>query len=160
MITVSSNFATNLLIEKLDVEKVKATVRRLGADGMKVLRGVEDSKAFEKGLNNETTARGLLILFEKLGRGEAVSATADREMIEVLKRQEFRDAIPAGLPAGTTVAHKTGSITRIQHDAGIVYGPRPYVLVVLVRGIDDGNVAKKVIAAISRAVWESTGSTR
>lgn len=155
MITVSSNFATNLLIEKLDVEKIKATVKRLGADGMKVLRGVEDSKAFEKGLNNETTARGLLVLFEKLGKGQAVSASADREMIEVLKRQQFRDAIPAGVPPGTPVAHKTGNITRIQHDAGIVYGPRPYVLVVLVRGIQDSRVSKALIADISRAVWEN-----
>ncbi len=155
MITVSSNFATNLLIEKLDVEKIKATVKRLGADGMKVLRGVEDSKAFEKGLNNETTARGLLVLFEKLGKRQAVSASADREMIEVLKRQQFRDAIPAGVPPGTPVAHKTGNITRIQHDAGIVYGPRPYVLVVLVRGIQDSRVSKALIADISRAVWEN-----
>ncbi len=156
MITVSSNFATNLLIEKLDVEKIKATVTRLGADGMKVLRGVEDSKAFETGLNNQTTARGLLVLFEKLGSGQAVSERADREMIEVLARQKFRDAIPAGLPAGTRVAHKTGNITRIQHDAGIVYGPRPYVLVVLVRGIQDSTVSKALIADISRAVWEHT----
>lgn len=153
MITVSSNFATNLLIERLDVEKVRATVRRLGADGMKVLRGVEDSKAFEQGLNNETTARGLLVLFEKLAQGEAVSAAADREMIEVLKRQKFRDGIPAGLPQGTPVAHKTGSITRIQHDAGVVYGSAPYVLVVLVRGIQDGHVGQALIAEISRAVW-------
>jgi beta-lactamase class A len=157
MITVSSNFAANLLIEKLEVEKIRATVTKLGAEGMKVLRGVEDSKAFEKGLNNSTTARGLLVLFEKLGRREAVSARADGEMIEVLKRQQFSDAIPAGLPAGIPVAHKTGSITRIQHDAGIVYGPRPYVVVILVRGIEEEKASKALIAEISRAVWRHTG---
>jgi beta-lactamase class A len=157
MITVSSNFAANLLIERLGVDNVKATVKRLGADGMKVLRGVEDNKAFDKGLNNETTAAGLGMLFDRLARQQAVSATADREMIEVLKRQKFNDAIPAGLPIGIAVAHKTGSITRIQHDGGIIYGPRPYVLVVLVRGIQDEKVSKAVIADISRAVWEAVG---
>ena len=154
MITVSSNFAANLLIERVGVENVTATVKRLGAEGMKVLRGVEDSKAFEKGLNNETTARGLAILFEKVASGKAVSPSADREMIEVLKRQKFNDAIPAGVQAGTPVAHKTGSITRIQHDGGIVYGPRPYVLVVLVRGIQDEKVSKALIATVSRTIWE------
>ena len=155
MITVSSNFATNLMIERLDVEKIRATVSRLGADGMKVLRGVEDQKAFDKGMNNETTARALLVMLEKLARGEAVSPKADAEMIEVLKRQKFRDAIPAGVPADTPVAHKTGSITRIQHDAGVVYGPRPYTLVVLVRGIQDGKQAQALIAELSKVVWQS-----
>jgi beta-lactamase class A len=157
MITVSSNFATNLLIERLDVQKVRQIVTKLGADGMQVLRGVEDSKAFEKGLNNSTTARGLLVLLEKLGRGEAVSKAADAAMIDVLARQKFRDAIPAGVPPGTRVAHKTGSITRIHHDAGIVYGPKPYVLVVLVRGIQDQKVSGPLIASISREVWGSVG---
>ena len=154
MITVSSNFATNILVEKLDAAKIRATVKRLGADGMVVLRGVEDQKAFDKGLNNATTARALLVLFEKLPRGGAVSPSADAEMVAVLKRQTFNDAIPAGLPAGTVVAHKTGNITRITHDAGIVYGPKPYVLVVLERGLQDQNAAKALIANISRTVWE------
>ncbi len=154
MITVSSNFATNLLIERLEVEKIRATVKKLGADGMNVLRGVEDSKAFEKGLNNTTTARALLVLFEALGHGQAVSRSADRAMIEVLKRQKFNDAVPTGVPAGTPIAHKTGSITSIQHDAGIVYGPHPYVLVVLVRGIADEKKSQALIGDISRAVWE------
>jgi beta-lactamase class A len=157
MITVSSNFATNLLIERLGAENVQRTVSKLGADGMKVLRGVEDTKAFEKGLNNSTTARALLVLLDKLGRGEAVSKAADAEMVAVLARQKFRDAIPAGVPDGTRVAHKTGNITRIHHDAAIVYGPKPYVLVVLVRGIQDQKVSGPLIASISRAVWDDVG---
>ena len=121
MITVSSNFAANLLIEKLGVENIRATVTRLGAGGMQVLRGVEDQKAFDKGLNNSTTARGLLVLFDHLAHGTAVDRASDEAMVAVLKRQKFNDAIPAGLPAGIDVAHKTGNITRIHHDAGIVF---------------------------------------
>jgi beta-lactamase class A len=155
MITVSSNFATNLLIEKLGVENIRATVTRLGAEGMQVLRGVEDQKAFDKGLNNSTTARGLLVLFEKLGRGEAVGRTADAAMIDVLKRQKFNDGIPAGLPSSISVAHKTGNITRIHHDAGIVYAKRPYVLVILVRGVQESKESAALMAKLSKAVFES-----
>ncbi len=155
MITVSSNFAANLLIERLGVEKIRATVTRLGAEGMQVLRGVEDQKAFDKGLNNSTTARGLLVLFERLGRGRAVDRKSDAAMIAVLERQKFNDAIPAGLPPGIEVAHKTGSITRIHHDAGIVFAKRPYVLVVLVRGIQEQKESAALMAAISKAVYAS-----
>ncbi|HXG54595.1 MAG TPA: serine hydrolase [Vicinamibacterales bacterium] len=160
MITVSSNFATNLLIEKLGVENIRKTVTGLGAGGMKVLRGVEDQKAFDKGLSNATTARGLLVLLEKLAHGKAVSASADAEMIAVLKRQKFNAAIPAGVPAGTPVAHKTGNITRIHHDAAIVYGPRPYVLVVLVRGIEDQKQSAALMASISKAIWDHVPPAR
>ena len=153
MITVSSNFAANLLIEKLGAKNVQATVDRLGGAGVRVLRGVEDQKAFDKGLNNVTTAGGLAALFMHLARGTAVSPKADAEMIAILKRQKFNDALPAGVPAGTAVAHKTGSITKIHHDGGIVYGPRPYVLVVLTRGILDQKVSGPLMASISREVW-------
>jgi beta-lactamase class A len=156
MITSSSNFAANLLIDKLGPENVQRTVIGLGAGGMRVLRGVEDQKAYDKGLNNTTTARGLLVLFDKLAQGHAVNAQADAEMIAVLKRQKFADAIPAGLPAGIPVAHKDGSITRIYHDAGIVYASRPYVLVVLVRGIDDKKQSAALIARLSRLAFEAT----
>ena len=160
MITVSSNFATNLLIERLGVEKIRNTVTRLGADGMQVLRGVEDQKAFDKGLNNSTTARALLVLFQKLATGQAVTATSDAAMIDILKRQKFNEAIPAGVPAGTPVAHKTGNITRIHHDAGIVYAPRPYVLVILVRGISDQKVSAPLMSKISAAVYQHSQASR
>ena len=155
MITQSSNLAANLLIEALGVENIRRTAAALGARGMQVLRGVEDGKAFEKGLNNTTTARGLLELLDRIAHGRAVDSASDRAMIEILKRQQFNDAIPAGLPSGTPVAHKTGNITRIHHDAAIVYGPNPYVLVLLVRGIEDKKQSAALMAELSRAVYES-----
>lgn len=156
MITVSSNFATNLLIEKLGVENIRATVHSLNADGMSVLRGVEDNRAFEKGLNNTTTASGLMQLLDAIAMGKAVDAEASREMTEILERQKFNEGIPGGLPSGTRVAHKTGEITRIHHDAGIVFAPKPFVLVILVRGIEDTKVSAALIADITRELYQAT----
>lgn len=160
MITVSSNFAANLLIERLGVENIRRTVAKLDAPGMQVLRGVEDQKAFDKGLNNTTTARGLLVLCQRLAEGQAVGVAADAAMIEILKQQQFNDAIPAGVPKGTPVAHKTGTITRIHHDAAVVYAAHPYVLVVLVRGIDNQPKSAALIAEISRIVYEANSAPR
>ena len=77
-------------------------------------------------------------------------------MRDVLLRQEFNGEIPAGLPPGTNVAHKTGWITGVLHDAAIVYPPgrKPYVLVVLTRDIPDDKIARQLIADISRLVYE------
>src|SRR6185503_17915174 len=84
MITVSSNFAANLLIERVGVENIRRTVTALDAGGVQVLRGVEDDKAFAKGLNNTTTARGLLELLDRIAHGRAVDSESDRAMIEIL----------------------------------------------------------------------------
>jgi beta-lactamase class A len=156
MITVSSNFATNLLIEKLGVDNIRATVHSLHADGMNVMRGVEDIKAYEKGMNNTTTARGLLVLLEAIAQGKAVDQESSREMIEILERQKFNEGIPAGLPPGTRVAHKTGEITKIHHDAAIVFAPRPFVLVILVRGIAETKVSAALMADITRELYQAT----
>ena len=156
MITVSSNFATDLVIEKLGPANVQATVRSMKADGVKVLRGVEDQKAYDKGLNNTTTARGLLILMEAIGKGQAVEADASRQMIEILERQKFNEGIPAGLPANLEVAHKTGELSGINHDAAIVFAPKPYVLVVLVRGLQDFKQSSALIANISCQLYQAS----
>ena len=144
MITVSSNFATNLIIE------------HLGAQSMHVLRGVEDDKAFQKGLNNSTTARALLTLMEAIAHGQAVDTASSDEMIAILKRQKFNDRIPEGLPPGIPVAHKTGEITKIQHDAAIVYAGRPFVLVILVGGFEDARQGSALAAAITRVLYRAS----
>ena len=155
MITRSSNLATNTLIEIVGAAAANATAHSLGAKDIQVLRGVEDGKAFAAGMNNMTTARDLAMLMSAIETGAAASRVSTDSMRAVLLRQEFNDEIPAGLPPGTRVAHKTGQITGHLHDAAIIYpsGRAPYVLVVLTRGIDDEKVARSLIADISRLVY-------
>jgi beta-lactamase class A len=155
MITRSSNFATNTLITLVGADAVTRSMRSLGARRIQVLRGVEDGKAFEKGLNNTTTARDLAIILRAVEEGKAASPAATRQMLAILSAQEFNEKIPAGLPPGTRVAHKTGEITAVSHDAAIIYpiGRKPYVLVVLTRGIQDGARSSKLIADISAIMY-------
>ena len=155
MITRSSNLATNTLIALVGAGEVNRTMRSLGAQRIEVLRGVEDGKAFDKGLINTTTARDLATILRAIEEGRAGSAEATREMREILLAQQFNEKIPAGLPPGIRVAHKTGEITAHSHDAAIVYPPgrKPYVLVVLTRGIQDGIRSSKLIADISSMVY-------
>ncbi|MDB4890324.1 MAG: beta-lactamase [Gemmatimonadetes bacterium] len=155
MIVRSSNLATNALIALVGAEQANATAHALGATHIRVLRGVEDGKAYELGRNNTTTSADLAVLLERIERGDALNPASARLMKEVLLRQEFNDEIPAGVPKGTPVAHKTGSITATLHDAAIVYpaGRAPYVLVVLTRNIPDEKIAKSLIADISKLVW-------
>ncbi|MFT4204497.1 MAG: serine hydrolase [Chitinophagaceae bacterium] len=145
MITVSSNLATNMMIEKIGAENVMHTMKKLGAKEMKVLRGVEDDKAFAKGLNNTTTAYDLMRVMEAIAKGKAVNKKSSRQMNDILLQQHFKEEIPHLLPANVKVAHKTGWITGIRHDAAIVYLPdgRQYVLVLLSRfpaGKDQQNL--------------------
>jgi len=157
MITWSSNLATNILIERVTPEKVMALMRELGANDIQVLRGVEDTKAFQSGKNNTTTAYDLMLLFKLIAENKFKSKRACEKMVEILSAQHFNDGIPAGLPSAARVAHKTGEITRHKHDAGIVYPliGKPYVIVVLTKGIENQKRSEKLIADISRTVYEA-----
>ena len=157
MITVSSNLATNLLIDVIDADTIQATAEQLGVETMQVLRGVEDIKAYRQGLNNTATANDLATLLVALRDGVAVSAEADAEMVAILQAQQFDDMIPQGVPPGTEVAHKTGWITGIRHDAGIVYpaDAPPYVLVILTEGVDDPDAAAALVADLTRVIHEA-----
>ena len=156
MIIVSSNFATNLVIQKVGAENVTSYMRKLGANDIQVLRGVEDGKAFQKGLNNIVTAHDLLVIFEKIARGEAVSDAASKAMINILLDQRFNEIIPALLPPNVKVAHKTGSITHVHHDSGIVMLPdgRKYVLVLLSKDWENEEEAIRTMANISSLIYK------
>ena len=154
MITHSSNLATNALLTVVAADSVTALTRTLGTTRMLVRRGVEDGPAFRAGLNNTTTANDLAALLVAIATNRAASHASCAWMRDVLFAQAFNSAIPAGLPAGTRVAHKTGDITRVEHDAALVYPARgaPYVLVVLTSGIESQSAARSLIADITRIV--------
>jgi len=156
MITVSSNLATNVLIELVGAKNVTATMRGLGADNIEVLRGVEDQKAYDLGLSNSTTAKDLMMIMGAIAENTAGTKADCEKMIDILKRQEFNDIIPLYLPKDVIVAHKTGSITGVHHDAGIVYLPdgRSYVLVLLSKNLQDFDAGTEQLAGISKTVYE------
>jgi beta-lactamase class A len=159
MITRSSNLATNILIDRLDADRVRRAMDATGAGGMKILRGVEDGPAFRRGLNNTTTARALAAVLEAIARCRGFDDSSCAGMLEILAAQEFNEMIPAGLPEGVVVAHKTGWITGIRHDGGIVYptGRSPYILVILTRGFSDAATADSMGASLSRRIWSVLG---
>jgi len=156
MIIQSSNLATNMIIELVGAENVNQAMRKIGANDIQVVRGVEDIKAYEKGLNNTTTAYDQLLIYSALATGKITDAESSKAMINILLDQKFNDLIPAKLPQDVKVAHKTGFITGIQHDAGIVYLPdgRKYVLVLLSKGLEDEKAGKEVMARVSEMIYK------
>jgi len=156
MITTSSNLATNLLVDVIGIETIQRALDGLDIDGVKVLRGVEDQAAFEAGLNNEVTANGLLRLLRLIADGRAYSQSASEEMLKIMLDQQYRSGIPAGLPKAARVAHKTGNISTVHHDAGIVFleGRKPYVLVILTQfAAENGRGA--AVADVSRDIFNT-----
>lgn len=155
MITVSSNLATNILIELVTPEQTTNFMRELGAEGLIVRRGVEDNTAFRLGLNNSITARGFKQILVKLARKEVLSPEDSKEMIDILAGQQFNEMIPARLPADVRVAHKTGWTGEYYHDVGIVYPPDAgeFILVILTKGFQKETDAHPFIASLAETIY-------
>ena len=163
MIVRSSNLATNLLIDHLGVPFVTETLAAAGLGGprgMRCVRGVEDEAALAKGLYNQVTADGLLTFFRVVHEAAVVTPENRDRIFDILFAQHFNGMIPAGIPdsAKARVAHKTGEISTVCHDAGMILlpGRAPYFLVVLTEYAQSGNAAAryKTVAGISAAVYE------
>lgn len=156
MIIASSNLATNIIIELVGADNVTQSMRELDANDIQVLRGVEDGKAYRQGLNNTTTAYDQMLLMEAIATGQAVSEQASQDMIDILLDQKFNDIIPAKLPNDVKVAHKTGWITGVHHDAAIVFLPDgdKYILVLLSKNLKDEDAGVEVMATVSKMIYD------
>lgn len=156
MIVTSSNLATNLLVDLVGIDQLRANLAELDVAGIELLRGVEDEVAHAAGLNNRVTASGLVRILRHIEEGTAFDVSASARMLEILHQQQFRSGIPAGVPESARVANKTGEISTVAHDAGIVYptGRLPYVVAVLTEWAPETSGRSEAIASISRAVYE------
>ena len=156
MIATSSNLATNLLLDLVGLDTVQRALDELGIDGIDVRRGVEDERAFDHGINNRVTADGLVLLLRLIADERAFTPELSRQMLDILHAQEFRNGIPARLPRAVRVAHKTGEISTMAHDAGVVYPPnrKPYVVAILTEWSPDAAGRSATIAEVSRAIYE------
>jgi len=157
MIVTSSNLATNLLLDAVGIDQVRKTLDDLGVEGVELRRGVEDERAFQEGINNRVTAEGLVQVLRLIEERRALSAEACDQMLEILHAQEFRSGIPAGLPDDARVANKTGEISTVAHDTGLVYLPdrKPYALAILTEWSPNRTSGRReTLANISRAIYE------
>src|SRR3990172_2631599 len=130
MIVLSSNLATNLLMEKVGTARVDAFIKELGIKDMTVIRGLEDKKAYLLNINNSASARSSTHMMQLIAEGKVVSKQACNEMIQIMLGQEFNESIPALLPAIVKTAHKTGWSGDFFHDTGLVFPPNrsPYAI--------------------------------
>jgi beta-lactamase class A len=162
MITRSSNLATNLLVDIVGVPAIQDALAELHVEGVVMRRGVSDDKAFAAGINNLVTANGIMKMLRAMAEGRAFSPLVCAQMLEIMLDTRAKSGIPAGLPPLAQVAHKTGNISTVHHDAGIVYigKRRPYFLVVLTQFASQTGRGSAV-ADVSRGIHDSlAGLTR
>jgi beta-lactamase class A len=160
MIVGSSNFATNLVIDRVGLTAVAEVWRSCGAVTSTTRRGIEDYAARDAGLDNVVTVADLAALFGSVELGIAGSARACAEMLDILAAQEHRVDLAAGLPDSVRIAHKNGWMPGVRHSAGIVYpaDAPPYGVAVCTSA--DGDPAEyddaaacRLIARVSALAW-------
>lgn len=140
MITYSDNTTGFLLRDKVGLGNIDRDVQALGLTQSALTQGDAIS-----------TAGDMAVFLEMVVFGAAVSRDASREMLDIMLAQQVSDRLPALLPPGTEVAHKTGDLPEVAHDVGIVYAPQPtYIIAVL----SDRGGEYEPIALLSRAVYD------
>ena len=145
MIGASSNVAAQALLRRFGSERVNRTLERAGISPFRV----EPDEYV-------ASPRAVARFFAALARGSLLSRAASARMLERLTRQRIADRLPAGLPAGTRVAHKTGNLGYATHDAGIVFTSAGRPIVVVVMTWDSGEAeAVELIRDVAARVYRA-----
>ncbi len=155
MIGRSDNTATNMLLDKLGLDYCNRVFAQFGLEQTVLKRKMMDFSRRSQGVENYTTATDMAEVLGRIYRGKLVNAAYSERGLKWLKNQHLNDRIPAKLPKGTIVAHKTGLERSVCHDVGIVYTPRgDYLICVLTQHKGLSKPAKRFIAALSRQTYD------
>jgi len=153
MVTVSDNTATNMIIDRVGMAKVNAEMARLGLSSTKLQRKMQDRTAWEENRENLSTPDEQARLLELLLEGEILSAKGREEIDRILtipKPGQLRTL----LPNGTKVAHKTGTLSGVVVDVGIVYlKDRPFIVSAMGNWLTDADQAERAISEIALAAY-------
>jgi len=169
MITVSDNEASNILVARLGGGKYSDMNDAYFQNGLKIINsylvnnGYSDSEQQRDMKNsrpnpipeqNYTSVLDCGVLLSKIYRKELVSEVCDDEMLSLLKKQTRTSKIPAGLPAGTICANKTGELSDVENDVAIVFSPKTdYIICVMSNDVSYSVEAKENISHISEIVY-------
>ncbi|HYE81938.1 MAG TPA: serine hydrolase [Clostridia bacterium] len=155
MIIVSDNMATNILINLLGMDNINATIKKLGLKNTKLQRKMMDSQAAREGRENLITANDLAYILELIYHGRNINKKYSDMMLSILKRQQVRGRLDLYLPEEVLVAHKTGDLDRLEHDAGIVYLANcEYIICVLTNETETNKDGREIIGKISKIVYD------
>ena len=131
MIILSDNYATNILIDKLDIDNINNTIKEIGLKNTILNRKMFDKEKVILGLENYISAEDIGNLLEKMYNNELIDEESSKEMINILKNQRLNSKIPFFLQSinpKIEIAHKTGEDTNISHDVGIVFAKEPFII--------------------------------
>ena len=155
MTVVSDNTATNILLERIGVEKVNAFLKERGCTVTECRRKLYDWEAMKQGIHNHIAAGEIADLLAAAAAGRLISPQSDADMLTVMKKQQYREKIPHLLPKGAVTANKTGSLDEVSHDCGVVTLPNGdwFALALLsgdLKGCEDGPGRDAVNATLAR----------
>jgi beta-lactamase class A len=156
MIVLSDNTATNVLIKQVGMDNVNKFLQSQGAVKTKLQRMMMDVKAAAEGRENIGTPKEVLMVLEKMYRGEIVSKKASEEMLSILQKPKSKDGpIRDGIPPEITLANKEGDIEGVRCDVGIVYLQKtPYVICVMTKLLLREPDGPRIISDISRLTYQ------
>jgi len=153
MVAVSDNSATNVLIDRVGMENVKAMLDSLGLAHTRLRRKMMDLAAANEGRENVSSPREMMMLLGAIYRGKVLNKESAADFFKVLSTNK-NSWIPRDLPAGLKIANKPGELEAVRNDSGLVFVEgRPYIICVMTSFLGNEREGEEAISKISLATW-------